>query len=183
MMSIMLGSSPRMRGKPQPRPSERPPPGLIPAHAGKTAARDSQSGAVEAHPRACGENHQERRANLAVTGSSPRMRGKPALANLASQSSRLIPAHAGKTFPYGNKGTGRPAHPRACGENYTISDAVKRIAGSSPRMRGKLSAARPAASNIGLIPAHAGKTKHGLRTRVFPRAHPRACGENARIRF
>ena len=50
------GSSPRVRGKLSPRQRLPAAVWLIPACAGKTAARESQSGADWAHPRVCGEN-------------------------------------------------------------------------------------------------------------------------------
>ena len=48
------GSSPRMRGKQRRRSIRLPGRGLIPAHAGKTTAKDIRDFASGAHPRACG---------------------------------------------------------------------------------------------------------------------------------
>ena len=52
-------------------------------------------------------------------------------------------------------------------------------AGSSPRMRGKLSVKSSRSLCLGLIPAHAGKTAGKRFTLRRLRAHPRACGENS----
>ena len=52
------------------------------------------------------------------------------------------------------------------------------MAGSSPRVRGKLAGALPRAPQRGLIPARAGKTSAWPRATRSPGAHPRACGEN-----
>ena len=70
------------------------------------------------------------------------------------------------------------AHPRACGENLTTSELTVMTAGSSPRMRGKRYPDRRSAIGLGLIPAHAGKTRNPAEKRWDSEAHPRACGEN-----
>ena len=71
--------------------------GLIPAHAGKTAAQMVQAIKSGAHPRACGENLRSYLNPCGYPGSSPRMRGKPARRARFVIALRLIPAHAGKT--------------------------------------------------------------------------------------
>ena len=50
------GSSPRVRGKPEPHPDDTAISRLIPARAGKTHAPRASPGGDRAHPRACGEN-------------------------------------------------------------------------------------------------------------------------------
>ena len=72
--------------------------GLIPAYAGKT---DDAGGIIplsRAHPRVCGENSRTRNGRWSMTGSSPRMRGKHLAALDAVETTRLIPAYAGKTI-------------------------------------------------------------------------------------
>ena len=137
--------------------------------------------ATLAHPRACGENWAVVVVMGAGSGSSPRMRGKPPSASDQERRGRLIPAHAGKTrYRRGGSYCGQ-AHPRACGENGLNTRFWGCLTGSSPRMRGKRAGAWDAAKNVGLIPAHAGKT-HGRRIHQANRqAHPRACGENAEL--
>ena len=71
---------------------------------------------------------------------------------------RLIPAHAGKTLLSQVSRLRRPAHPRACGENGHAELCSAARAGSSPRMRGKPLECILQLVEIGLIPAHAGKT-------------------------
>ena len=86
-----------MRGKRHGADPSTPVLGLIPAHAGKT--RGLWLGQVQraAHPRACGENHNNRGQRLGNGGSSPRMRGKQPEWTAYYRSEGLIPAHAGKT--------------------------------------------------------------------------------------
>ena len=71
--------------------------GLIPAHAGKTAAGPNREGKGSAHPRACGENPVTASHSIPPMGSSPRMRGKRICRLTKSPCQGLIPAHAGKT--------------------------------------------------------------------------------------
>ena len=51
--------------------------------------------------------------------------------------------------------------------------------GSSPLTRGKLHSAHFVRSMVGLIPAHAGKTRLSVIAPLILRAHPRSRGENA----
>ena len=171
---------------------------LIPAHAGKTRLAGEGLPFHGAHPRACGENLNNTDLSSTDAGSSPRMRGKHSLVVKPVASAGLIPAHAGKTLSPRSSLLASPAHPRACGENYTSTMGTLSSEGSSPRMRGKQRRTRmdrvhsgliPAhagktmeckdiSDSGGLIPAHAGKTGVGVGLVVVGVAHPRACGEN-----
>ena len=173
-----FGSSPRVRGKPIEQQFLRARVGLIPARAGKTPSTTSPKKARPAHPRACGENIKTTAPPAIEAGSSPRVRGK--LPTLFPQGPRrgLIPARAGKTTGAPGRPASCPAHPRACGENLNPARFGKVLAGSSPRVRGKLGTHQTWGSSDGLIPARAGKTSARSGTRATRRAHPRACGEN-----
>ena len=172
------GSSPRMRGK-LPCIAEKVfNRGLIPAHAGKTSHATRTCIGAGAHPRACGENWLAPNGGDHVVGSSPRMRGKHYRIPQHTSHVRLIPAHAGKTPVACSVSLSPWAHPRACGENVCPSWFLWPWLGSSPRMRGKLLSPVLCSRLAGLIPAHAGKTHKTQLQRAFPRAHPRACGEN-----
>ena len=172
------GSSPRMRGKLHcvDLPCFRP--GLIPAHAGKTFLDTRGRSWSRAHPRACGENQLKNGGTPLEQGSSPRMRGKLHNPRSARFAIGLIPAHAGKTLGHASPETTLVAHPRACGENEDVDVNTTTAAGSSPRMRGKLSQSQMFTRPRRLIPAHAGKTATGNAYIKVERAHPRACGEN-----
>ena len=152
------GSSPRMRGKRDHEPRRVRARGFIPAHAGKTS--DGWTGTLEewVHPRACGENASRAAQSSAATGSSPRMRGKPAAGAGAVDDRGFIPAHAGKTPGSWCSSPRQRVHPRACGENgfKQLGGSVKD--GSSPRMRGKQNQTERKRHVRRLIPAHAGKT-------------------------
>ena len=90
------------------------------------------------------------------------------------------------------------AHPRVCGENAVRAASALKVAGSSPRVRGKRTPSAPTLTFTGssprvrgkrsahesderslrLIPACAGKTAAYARCRPLAAAHPRVCGEN-----
>ena len=70
----------------------------------------------------------------------------------------LIPAHAGKTDRPCRSGRKAPAHPRSRGENAGRTVDVLVAPGSSPLTRGKHTAVASERPQLGLIPAHAGKT-------------------------
>ena len=167
-----------MRGKPAPAPRRLHPRGLIPARAGKTTCSTRGSPPTTAHPRACGENPTSVSPRVLSNGSSPRVRGKLVRAVNAVHTSGLIPARAGKTSRSSPRRPGGRAHPRACGENLPRPMVPVWMAGSSPRVRGKLRLPGIRAHGVRLIPARAGKTTpYGLRVTMIT-AHPRACGEN-----
>ena len=195
------GSSPRVRGKRTRRPGRAGSPGLIPARAGKTSPSGAPRSWGTAHPRACGENGSDPDSVRNSLGSSPRVRGKLLALGAHCPPRGLIPARAGKT-PCGSGARGRTrAHPRACGENKRRDSAHvaapgssprvrgKRLRllagvrrrGSSPRVRGKLGECQRTLFRERLIPARAGKTPLAPSSAPAPRAHPRACGENADV--
>ena len=131
------GSSPLTRGKHGHRNEQIPVPGLIPAHAGKTAPRALNRAGRRAHPRSRGENHMSRSATRACLGSSPLTRGKREEQDGDCWTRGLIPAHAGKTLTATVSLFGAWAHPRSRGENLDDAIANYRLAGSSPLTRGK----------------------------------------------
>ena len=106
------------------------------------------------------------------------MRGKRRSITRPRHTERLIPAHAGKTLNAIATGKSPRAHPRACGENAGHTAMALQLAGSSPRMRGKLHGIGAPMMEARLIPAHAGKTGKIDAFSDSPTAHPRACGEN-----
>ena len=92
------GSSPLTRGK---RPASAPTPtaaGLIPAHAGKTAAPPPPISTPTAHPRSRGENHTRPVSVAEMERLIPAHAGKTRRSTqVPAGRVRLIPAHAGKT--------------------------------------------------------------------------------------
>ena len=128
----------------------------------------------------CGENGPEPGKRRRASGSSPRVRGKRASAQLKAGEAGLIPACAGKTPRDPRRSSLGPAHPRVCGENSRPPQPWYGTAGSSPRVRGKPRPLIMPWMNPRLIPACAGKTSSYERATARSGAHPRVCGENPR---
>ena len=174
------GSSPLTRGKHRQSPGHSGPDRLIPAHAGKTGSRSLTNSPTEAHPRSRGENMRLRSSDPDGRGSSPLTRGKPRPILAPWIGVGLIPAHAGKTRPRRGQPMTLRAHPRSRGENPYAASTEQDPKGSSPLTRGKHAAPHSTREQIGLIPAHAGKTGRGFQRGPTSRAHPRSRGENSR---
>ena len=106
------------------------------------------------------------------------MRGKPGVGLPLGFKRRIIPAHAGQTWPRPAPSRRRPDHPRACGANSAMASSAALTCGSSPRMRGKRVEQLSKDDGGRIIPAHAGQT--GTRSSGSGPAsdHPRACGAN-----
>ena len=155
------------------------PNGLIPACTGKTLSRRTAQRASSAHPRMCGENQGLTWQQLPTAGSSPHVRGKPRDGTRVDHLGGLIPACTGKTSQRARRWSESRAHPRVCGENPIAGPSYVRCWGSSPRVRGKPSAASQEYRRMGLIPACAGKTSPVELELVGKPAHPRVCGENS----
>ena len=152
---------------------------LIPAHAGKTGTRSAVSSGRWAHPRSRGENASRARRRAARSGSSPLTRGKRREVERTVTTTRLIPAHAGKTREAGTSRMPSRAHPRSRGDNTCNLGIASQSTGSSPLTRGKRLKALAIDRRSGLIPAHAGKTERRDRLGRSNRAHPRSRGENS----
>ena len=172
------GSSPLTRGKRRSGAGFPVPPGLIPAHAGKTRGTGASRRGAGAHPRSRGENLAEQGWDVPALGSSPLTRGKLAIRRGREVQGGLIPAHAGKTTGRARPAGQRRAHPRSRGENVEPLNRVTVHEGSSPLTRGKLRASRFGGKCKRLIPAHAGKTSPTATWPPPSRAHPRSRGEN-----
>ena len=175
---LTQGSSPRVRGTPPPAPPREARGGIIPACAGNTDHVVSFESALRDHPRVCGEHPMTQRTALTVAGSSPRVRGTHAVPLPPQFRPGIIPACAGNTDKvFGQKTIGRD-HPRVCGEHLARRWALRRLMGSSPRVRGTLCGSLSAPNLTGIIPACAGNTRvmHGFLNTIWD--HPRVCGEH-----
>ena len=151
---------------------------IIPAHAGQTCSLRAVCVGLTDHPRACGANLLKIVSYEPHIGSSPRMRGKLTGHAIIHGGRRIIPAHAGQTFPARSNRCPPPDHPRACGANFSTTVVLCVLFGSSPRMRGKRADQPTVLIRFRIIPAHAGQTRRSAELRVRTSDHPRACGAN-----
>ena len=172
------GTSPRARGKRAPKEFPEEPGRNIPACAGKTFPRQSFFAFDTEHPRVRGENMGSLVAWPALTGTSPRARGKQVDSLERYGYPRNIPACAGKT-PLGRRPMDSVTeHPRVRGENTRFALRAQRVKGTSPRARGKLRVDRGLWGCIRNIPACAGKTLDTPSRESYAKEHPRVRGEN-----
>ena len=178
---VAEGSSPHMRGTPQPQHRRGQPVGIIPAHAGNTGQAEQHYGRCEDHPRTCGE-HSAPSVNVSIAaGSSPHMRGTRDGQRTDHRRRGIIPAHAGNTMIRLGLGRRRRDHPRTCGEHCGIHFFIDDYQGSSPHMRGTRCHVRYGYLHAGIIPAHAGNTNLSSLCVWVAGDHPRTCGEHCFI--
>jgi len=108
--------------------------GLIPAHAGKTAAPTRKSPPKRAHPRSRGENRFVSMPWFRSLGSSPLTRGKLAGPEGILLEAGLIPTRAGKTPRCTSPPQTCAAHPRSRGKNSSMR-SLRMPSGAHPRSR------------------------------------------------
>ena len=147
------GSSPRERGT-RPRAwAARRTVRFIPARAGNTGSRASNSTRIAVHPRASGEHGMHTAWVNEARGSSPRERGTRHPLPLQRRFRRFIPARAGNTE------VDRPVEHRR--------------AGSSPRERGTRVRRQARRGAARFIPARAGNTLCQMLISLDVTVHPR----------
>ena len=95
------------------------------------------------------------------------MRGTRTPASRESVQNGIIPAYAGNTSLSGNLEDFGGDHPRVCGEHVRNDRAIEARAGSSPRMRGTRYSMARFGSHFGIIPAYAGNTRAGRKSRQY----------------
>ena len=148
----------------------------------------------------CGEHDIISSWVPACWGSSPRVRGTPAVDLPHPIEQWFIPACAGNTASCSRKRSISSVHPRVCGEHSASRSVASALSGSSPRVRGTQLQKDRVTPLPRFIPACAGNTArcpswniddYGSSPRVRgtrhhtdkPRPHPRfipACAGNTR---
>ena len=94
---------------------------------------------------------------MAGPGSPPRVRGKVSERGSYFMMTRITPACAGKRSGQSGKIFACEDHPRVCGEKNDSFSAGGTIAGSPPRVRGKVSHSFLVSLSLRITPACAGK--------------------------
>ena len=102
---------------------------------------------------------------------------KPGGRRSAHRRTRITPAYAGKSRIRAGCGAAFGDHPRVCGEKHTYQRKFFHEKGLPPRMRGKESFLLYGLSLPGITPAYAGKSNFFIVWAVYPKDHPRVCGE------
>ena len=117
------GLSPRLRGNRLKKLNAGLRARSIPAPAGEPGRSWLGRCPAWVYPRACGGTKPMRRSPVSAHGLSPRLRGNPTNAPVASQRPRSIPAPAGEPFPASQQPIPQKVYPRACGG--TIHRSIK----------------------------------------------------------
>ena len=171
------GSSPRVRGTPDPGDHRDAHRRFIPACAGNAKRRHDRPPSSPVHPRVCGERVHSVVINSVSYGSSPRVRGtRPSVVHLLAVG-RFIPACAGNARTRRGPPGRTAVHPRVCGERINGLRRVQKQCGSSPRVRGTPLNALCGTSFLRFIPACAGNAHRRCPRRLRNPVHPRVCGE------
>ena len=105
------------------------------------------------------------------------MRGKASLDFGLRQIHRITPAHAGKSENSQSSNRHEADHPRTCGEKLGVFSFEGSYDGSPPHMRGKALERMLQLRELGITPAHAGKSLSCLSEYCDSTDHPRTCGE------
>ena len=166
-----------MRGK---VPTFHPPSGAVgitPAYAGKRRLCVVAAHLGRDHPRVCGEKCAPTAQQNTATGSPPRMRGKAGQIQSQTPELGITPAYAGKSLRLCILSRLLQDHPRVCGEKKNVRLTKNSLAGSPPRMRGKVVCNETGKGGQGITPAYAGKREEYLVQVTGSEDHPRVCGE------
>ena len=138
LLSAVMGSPPRMRGKVAAIKSAPLGRRITPACAGKRLHPLLLRLFREDHPRVCGEKRYRFPVQQHPRGSPPRVRGKgyDVVGRLGGV--RITPACAGKRPKSRKNGPNTWDHPRVCGEKLVEAGRISQEEGSPPRVRGKV---------------------------------------------
>ena len=174
-----FGSSPRVRGTHAVSTETTKSSRFIPACAGNARPATEAPARIAVHPRVCGERRPGSSRPRASAGSSPRVRGTPLSCTARAGRMRFIPACAGNAARKLTPRLSRAVHPRVCGERPTARDAGGSNGGSSPRVRGTLTASIARDCDGRFIPACAGNAMAVPNAACSSPVHPRVCGERS----
>ena len=175
---VPFGSSPHTRGAPLGKIKLGEYTRIIPAYAGSTSVRHSNSVSFRDHPRIRGEHTHAAAIEATRPGSSPHTRGARLHQARPRGPGRIIPAYAGSTRESISRGPGGGDHPRIRGEHIGAAAHQVKITGSSPHTRGARHGAFVDPFLLGIIPAYAGSTSRASSGVIPVWDHPRIRGEH-----
>ena len=130
VVSVKLGSSPRVWGQAQLFIFPVKPPGIIPTRVGTRMLHDQFAEYYEDHPHACGDKLFPTQIHTQYVGSSPRVWGQVVFQNLRAFVYRIIPTRVGTRWAVLLGRLITREHPHACGDKvasqgqYGTSDRI-----------------------------------------------------------
>ncbi len=175
--TVVIGSSPRVRGTRSSQLTHIVSQRFIPACAGNAVRFRYVATATPVHPRVCGERMLQPRLTTKDCGSSPRVRGTQIRCVHRCGCDRFIPACAGNAAIRCGGRENDAVHPRVCGERVVQVGIARVSCGSSPRVRGTRRHRTPTRLSRRFIPACAGNAESVPGDAREAAVHPRVCGE------
>ena len=172
---VTYGSPPRVRGEAAIRGHYTKHYRITPACAGRRMDVSEFQGAIQDHPRVCGEKSTPRKPRF--LGSPPRARGEGCSPAGMTLSTGITPACAGRS-PHRHASRARKGdHPRVRGEKdrYDYKTIVRK--GSPPRARGEDFDNCRKSIRHGITPACAGRSEPLFTVLFRCKDHPRVRGE------
>ena len=171
-----VGSSPRVRSRPVGNSNKRRTGGIISACAEQTSPDPPAAVAAWDHLRVCGADRTTSMSTLMMAGSSPRVRSRqvPPIFNMIPV--RIISACAEQTRTPVTPTTRPKDHLRVCGADFLRFCIVRRVVGSSPRVRSRRSGLVRGHVSPGIISACAEQTAKAQASAYTDRDHLRVCG-------
>ena len=154
----LKGSPPRVWGRPHCRRGEGLGSGFTPTCVGKTRRFCRRRLQAAVHPHVCGEDLSQPPDRQLVSGSPPRVWGRPPDSSAGSTHQRFTPTCVGKTPRSRTPSPARPVHPHVCGEDRAGAAGRPGASGSPPRVWGR--------------------HEHLARVRDDRLVHPHVCGED-----
>ncbi len=171
------GSSPRVWGRLRGRWPRGRPRRFIPTGVGKAGKNRNRPLATAVHPHGCGEGDLSCSSVSSFSGSSPRVWGRRNPKHHFGDINRFIPTGVGKALSQMDSLMRPPVHPHGCGEGQDSGCAMRRMAGSSPRVWGRRFGACSTSAGRRFIPTGVGKARSARWCRAGPSVHPHGCGE------
>ena len=156
-----VGLSPRVRGKHDFVPGKQVVARSIPACAGEAPSPPPPLPVPGVYPRVCGGSVVLAGSPVVWPGLSPRVRGKPKVAEVIGEGTRSIPACAGEAEWVDYLPPDYPVYPRVCGGSSVLAVLVMSANGLSPRVRGKPHPLDEVFGRRWSIPACAGEAAGG----------------------
>ena len=170
------GLSPRVRGNHALAHHHLAHPRSIPACAGEPTPSPLSAPLPRVYPRVCGGTALLVGKREWPAGLSPRVRGNPETWEDNAMTQGSIPACAGEPARESLALKIMTVYPRVCGGTSTMSAALPRMHGLSPRVRGNPIPRPRRARAGGSIPACAGEPLEAGGADLAAEVYPRVCG-------
>ncbi len=174
----VVGSPPRVWGRPMHSPHLSVEHRFTPTRVGKTRHPTTRRGGCPVHPHACGEDFLGARLLATRYGSPPRVWGRLPKAAGEFLTMRFTPTRVGKTSVTMPVHGCQQVHPHACGEDATAAWYCASEGGSPPRVWGRRLGQKRTRPRDRFTPTRVGKTRHHARRHGWGSVHPHACGED-----